>query len=140
MILSLTVSAQSKLQMFHEVFNDYIEYCNEETTDTIQQIGTINIQNIPVYDCGKIVYYKKSGLDTIWKDVKCSLYKEDFDSYSWRINSITCDTFYTSGFYYNPGIYQQKDSETIKRNYFCSVKREKPSQAGFYKWLFFKLK
>lgn len=138
----LAIRMRAQTGDLKQAFKDYISYCNETVADTIKQTGTVQLNDIPIYDGEMIVAYKRASGDTLWKAIKCPLYKEDFDNPYWG-RSLICDSLSISS-YYDRSIYWNlapKDNyvKTVTRDHICYIQRENPSQAGFYKWLFFRL-
>lgn len=61
-----------------QLHKQYIEYCNEIITDTIEEYGEVEAtKEVPIYDgCEQIVGYRSiPAKDTVWKGYKCKEWK-----------------------------------------------------------------
>ena len=126
-------------QNMKEMYNQYIEYCNEIVTDTITESGHLSVtKEVPVYGtCGDIVSYKEvlTG-DTTWDGYKCKEYKGEYSGYWNGYFSYTSDSLYVQPY---RGGNKLIKACTIFRKHVCHIKQEKPSSEGFYEWMFKKL-
>jgi len=127
-----------------QVYNDYLEYCNEMFLDTVIQYGEVTTKLVPVYDGQgeliKYVYGNKS--DTTWSLPSCTEYLRNDEVTS--IGNIYWGGVHNNDMILYTGAISGTEREEkpdkfnydIKRDFICKVKREKPGQNGFYDWLF----
>lgn len=83
----------------------YEEYCNELTTDTIIQHGIIINSN-----------------DTVWETIKELEYLENYSIWNYGIYDDSINFLISSPF-------------IIEREYIYKLKREYPTNRGFYFWI-----
>ena len=146
-IIPITMKAQENKVTFNSLriaYEQYIQYCNTDITDTIIQDGTVNVVDIPIYRKGIIVGYKETVRDTTWSLIKCQKYKNDYSDetysrYGYVFSVDTCFHPIISKWHWD---YPCKKNPVIivSRDHICHIKLENPSETGFYKWLFNKLK
>lgn len=130
----------SKLRKLHK---QYIEYCNETVTDTIEEYGELSAsKQVPIYgSCNDIIGYREVTTgDTTWKGYKCKEYLGgNVYIYAGKGISITSDTLSWNGWGYQQ-LRVTNVSCKVTRKHICHVKREKPSSEGFYEWLYKQIK
>lgn len=118
-----------------KLYEQYIKYCNEEVTDTIEEYGELSTtKEVPIYGpCDEIIGYREVTTgDTTWKGYKCKQYMNERNYLisggdrvlTWRADTLSWVTTVKSV------------SCKVTRKHICQVKREKPSSEGFYQWLY----
>ncbi len=135
------------LLVAQSAYEDYVNYCNEEVLDTITQEGKVTIQLIAIYnDEGVLLKYMYSmDRDTVWEEPRTDAYKNDYEAWDrfYNSGSITLgnSTWSTSNIYLGKSYDIKEDigSEItlgLVQKYVYILKREKPSQRGFFNYIY----
>jgi len=138
------------LEDLRSLYKEYIKYCYHVVEITVVQNGSVESKAVvPIYDqcTGEITAYKSVPGDTIWEEINCpeyySYYIDDTEVirhgemndystihgkwyYDWQIDSVN--------------IMNYNYSCTVTKKVKCTTMQEKPTRAGFYVWLFNRIK
>lgn len=135
-ILLSFISLTAISQDLKKSYKQYIEYCNETVTDTIEEYGELSTsKQVPIYgSCNDIIGYREVATgDTAWKGYKCKEYMDQ--SNFWVSGALQFDSIITYRRW--PEIHALVNTVCkVTRKHICHVKREKPSSEGFYEWLY----
>lgn len=126
-------------QTIQELHKQYISYCNEIVTDTVEEYGEVEAtKEVPIYDgCEQIIGYRSiPAKDTTWKGYKCPEYKVAARGY-WLTDTLQIVHRLDYWVSLDSGALVRKSvvSCKVSRKHVCNVKRDKPSHEGFYEWL-----
>lgn len=118
---------------FLELYDEYLDYCNEIVNDTVIQTGKVDNKLVPVKDKkGDVLYYKRvSKKDTTWMSYDCQDYKYEAGTLYFNRGLVWHDTLvwkYSSD-------YLSSDVEEVTRERICKIKRERPTPNGFFEWI-----
>ena len=136
-------------------YKQYIKYCHVKLKDTlIKQESSFLTNDIPLYytcDDGskKKIGYKRVVTDTVWERCDSVYYRNDFTGFRYYnsryIYADSCSTH--MGGYYSKHLTQNtlffddtKECTPPTRKVKAILKQEKPSEEGFYHWLFKEVK
>ena len=140
-IFFLLFSTASFCQSFQDLVLLYEKECNQIVNDTIEQMGVVKYELVPVIQDGNTVHYVLGNPDTVWQEPYCPEFKFPKNS-NWGSISLghhQSFTLNTSTDSY-PIYFSEKQDKTrvvITRKYVCQVKlREiEPFGDDFWDWL-----
>lgn len=137
-IFLLLISTSSFCQSLQDLIMLYEKECSQIVNDTIEQLGTINYDLVPVVgQDGAILHYALGSPDTIWQEPICPFFKFPKNSNWVNISSVSKNRFALG---YHPAYSSEKQDEktvAITRKYVCQVKLREVEPFGdhFWKWV-----
>jgi hypothetical protein len=149
-LLLLVLTCTAAFPQFVELkkaHSEYIEYCNQSHDTIVTQTSSFTFEDIPLYsDCGngkkEVFGYKRVIADTVWDESDSVFYTDDFND---KWTGISLNSYY----FKNKGTLTPLAQMIFSDNTSCTpptrqvkakVYRERPSENGFYKWLYNKIK
>ena len=112
-----------------ELRQEYRDYCNQITIDTVIQLGEVKYK---ISDD-----LRPTLIDTVWSEVECRKYLnscyDDLSVIGAYLRKCYSDTIFSLGYSSKPS--KEIFSTQITRQKYCKVKQERETQEGFWDWV-----
>lgn len=145
LLLSVSMFGQTSIVGLKEAYNEYIRYCDQQWDTIVTNGSYFKTEEMPIYgDCGgkrEIYAYKRVIVDTVWDKVQVLFYRHDYANKN-KFYWMTADSCYVTSimskyYHINKILYDDTDKCTPPtRKVKAVVKQEKPSEEGFFHWLY----
>ena len=113
-------------QTIPDLLNEYRNHCNTTALDTVQQMGYVDYELLPVMDGHDVKHYVLGNADTTWLHVQCPIYKMPKEHRMHTMRPVEGVTFDLRPFVNDRPISNDdppKQKRSIRRQYVCEVKQ-----------------